>query len=336
MIDNRTVSQAGTPAPQDLIDRATALVKRHPECFWFRHPEARVRHLEDVRLVIEHLREYGNRRAWFEAQELHECLLPHFRKKSFAGGLVLNADQGSARYSHDFDIFHEAAGDVVRSSERDVATLRAGGFEVETLAHGGEWAAEAKPTFRKARVSGPGGSVEIEWAADSAFRFFPIERDERLGWRLHLFDMAVNKALALSARTETRDYIDILELCRIYPLAALCWAAPGKDPGFSPLFLLKMMRRFAKIDPAKLEEIQARQLDPIAMKMEWIAVSDEAEAKMVRQADDHPRTPIGVAFLDAAGKPGWIGDDPKLKPHLPCIRGCWPVVRPIGEGGASE
>jgi hypothetical protein len=28
------------------------------ECFWFRHPDARIRHLEDVRVVIEHLRQY--------------------------------------------------------------------------------------------------------------------------------------------------------------------------------------------------------------------------------------------------------------------------------------
>jgi hypothetical protein len=29
-----------------------------------------------VRLVVEHLREYGDRRAWQSAQELHRCLSP--------------------------------------------------------------------------------------------------------------------------------------------------------------------------------------------------------------------------------------------------------------------
>lgn len=72
-----------TPAPPDLIARAWALVEKHPECFWFWHSEARVRHLEDVRLVVEHLREYGDRRAWREAQELHECLSPFSKKKSW-------------------------------------------------------------------------------------------------------------------------------------------------------------------------------------------------------------------------------------------------------------
>lgn len=71
-----------TPAPQELIERAVMLVRSHPECFWFRHPEARVRHLEDVRLIVEHLREYGDRRAWLAAQDLHRCLSPIYKKTS--------------------------------------------------------------------------------------------------------------------------------------------------------------------------------------------------------------------------------------------------------------
>ena len=71
-----------TPAPPELVERASELVKKHSECFWFWHPDARVRHLEDVRLVVEHLREYGDRRAWREAQELHQCLSPLFRRMS--------------------------------------------------------------------------------------------------------------------------------------------------------------------------------------------------------------------------------------------------------------
>ena len=71
-----------TPAPAELCARASALVRGHPECFWFWHPEARVRHYEDVRLVVEHLREYGDRRTWRDAQELHRCLSPLYRKAS--------------------------------------------------------------------------------------------------------------------------------------------------------------------------------------------------------------------------------------------------------------
>lgn len=242
----------------------------------------------------------------------------------FAGGLVLNAADDSPRFSHDFDIFHELAEEVTRASNRDVQTLRAAGFHVETPSRYGEWEKDA--TFRKARVSRGAVSVEIDWAADSAFRFFPIERDPLLGWRLHRFDVATNKALALSARTETRDYVDIVELHGIFPLASICWAACGKDPGFTPLSLLKMMRRFGRIDPTELDKIKARALDPVKLKTAWIDMSDEAEAKMTQMADSQPELPIGIAFVDAAGKPGWIGDNPDLRPHAPSVRGCWPTV----------
>lgn len=242
----------------------------------------------------------------------------------FAGGLVLHAADDSARFSHDFDIFHELAEEVVRASDQDVGQLRASGFEVQTLSRDGEW--EKVCTFRKAKVTRGGDSVEIDWAADSAFRFFPIERDPQLGWRLHLFDLATNKALTLSARTETRDYVDIVELSLHFPLSAICWAACGKDPGFTPLSLLKMMRRFAKVSPTELDKIKARNLDPIVLKNTWIAISDEAEAKMTRLADEQPDVPIGVAFVDAQGRPGWLGDDPNLRIHAPSLRGCWPTV----------
>ena len=242
----------------------------------------------------------------------------------FAGGIVLNAAEDSARFSRDFDIFHEVAAEVTRSSNRDVESLRRAGFRVETLSLYGEWEKEA--AFRKAKVTRGNELLEIDWAADSAFRFFPIERDPQLGWRLHLFDVATNKALALSARTETRDYVDIVGLRKTYPLSAICWAACGKDPGFTPLLLLKMMRRFAKIDPTELDKIKARALNPVELKTAWIEMCDDAEAKMILLADEKPALPIGVAFVDPAGKPGWIGDDPSLRPHAPSVRGCWPKV----------
>jgi hypothetical protein len=71
-----------TLAPSDLAECAAALVKSYPECFWFWRPDARIRTLADVRLVVEHLRQYGGRHAWQAAQELHRCLLPLFRRKS--------------------------------------------------------------------------------------------------------------------------------------------------------------------------------------------------------------------------------------------------------------
>jgi len=260
----------------------------------------------------------------FQKQVLAVLVANRSEESHFAGGLILHAAEGSARFSHDFDIFHEVAEEVTRASARDVASLREAGYNVEALSKYGEWDKDA--LFRKAIVSRGIDRVEVDWAADSAFRFFPVEQDPQLGWRLHLFDMATNKALALSARMETRDYVDIVELHRIYPLPAIIWGACGKDPGFNPLSLLKMMRRFARIDPAKLEEIQARKLDPVKLKEAWIEMSDYADAEMTRLADDHPEIPMGVAFVDGEGKPGWIGENPALRIHSPSVRGCLPTI----------
>ena len=240
----------------------------------------------------------------------------------FAGGLVLNAAADSPRYSHDFDIFHEAEEEVAKASEMDVASLRTAGFEVDQCV--GDWTQPV--SFRKAKVSVRGEEVEIDWAADAAFRFFPIQRDPLLGWRLHLFDMATNKALALAARSVTRDYVDIVELHKTYPLPAIIWAACGKDPGFSPLLLLEMMRRFARVHPNKLKTIQARDLDPVALKIAWTEMSIYADDEITKLADTQPDMPIGVAFVDKDGKPGWIGQEPTLTIHRPSVRGCWPTV----------
>jgi hypothetical protein len=243
--------------------------------------------------------------------------------------MVLNAPATAARYSKDFDLFHDLVADVTTYSERDVAALQAAGFEVVKVTKYGGW---DKPTsFRQAIVRRGGIEMALDWAHDAAFRFFPIVRDPLLGWRLHLFDMATNKALALSARSETRDYVDIIELGRLYPLAAIVWAACGKDEGFSPLFLLKMMRRFAKIVPGQLEEIRARQLDPHALKEEWIMMSDQAEAEIIRLADTRLDMPIGVAFVDEHGEPGWIGANPALRIHYGTIGGCWPRIHEVAD-----
>lgn len=68
-----TVQQA--PVSEALLERARAAVRQYYAlCFWFRHPEAPIETAEDVRLIIRHLREYGDQKAWKLAQELHKCL----------------------------------------------------------------------------------------------------------------------------------------------------------------------------------------------------------------------------------------------------------------------
>jgi len=86
------------------------------------------------------------------------------------------------------------------------------------------------------------------------------------------------------------------------------------------------MKRFAKIDPATLQDIQARQLDPIAMKMKWLDIADRAEATFERIANDQPDLPIGCAFVDEEFEPHWIEDREGLSTHFASLRGCWPQI----------
>jgi hypothetical protein len=62
------------PASPEVVAHALELVRTFSECFWFRHPEATVRFTDDVRLVIEHLREYGDKKAWAAAADLQRSL----------------------------------------------------------------------------------------------------------------------------------------------------------------------------------------------------------------------------------------------------------------------
>ena len=63
------------PVPEAVLERARAAVREYfARCFWFWHPDHTVQTAEDVRLVIEQLREYGDHKAWKLAQGLHKCL----------------------------------------------------------------------------------------------------------------------------------------------------------------------------------------------------------------------------------------------------------------------
>lgn len=64
----------------------------------------------------------------------------------------------------------------------------------------------------------------------------------------------------------------------------------------------------------------------VAMKNEWIACHTKARREIIRLADEYPDTPIGAAFVDTHGEPGWILDDPTLKIHMASLRGCLPSV----------
>lgn len=139
-------------------------------------------------------------------QEVLQLLAANRNPDSYVGGAtVLNKSPASPRISKDIDVFHDTIESLGQSADRDIATLREAGFEVEE-------AGRRHDTFCRALVHRAGRGTKIEWVYDSAFRFFPVEPDPAMGCRLNFWDVAVNKVLALAGRSEIRDWVDVLHL----------------------------------------------------------------------------------------------------------------------------
>jgi hypothetical protein len=184
-----------------------------------------------------------------------QLLAAHRNPESYvAGASALNRD--GPRFSDDIDIFHDREEAVARAAEADAALLAGCGFSIRWL--------RREPGLHAAVVVLAGESTRLEWARDSNYRFFPAMPDELFGYRLHIADLATNKALAAAGRREPRDVLDLLYIHETHlPLGAVFWAAVGKDPGYSPESLIAEIRRNARyraddfIDLALMEPVDA-------------------------------------------------------------------------------
>lgn len=193
-----------------------------------------------------------------------------------AGGAALHLAPNSKRYSNDLDYFHDSIERVASAFRDDRALLDSKGYQVETDM--------IQPGFVRALVRRAAEATKVEWAHDSAWRFMPAQADEECGFRLHPIDVAINKVLALAGRNEARDFLDVSELDRrLLPLGALCWAGAGKDPGFTPLSLLELLRRRGRHRPEEFARLHlAESVDPVALKTWWLRALEVADA-FVRQ-----------------------------------------------------
>jgi hypothetical protein len=153
----------------------------------------------------------------------------------------------------------------------------------------------------------------------------PTVRDSRVGFVLHPVDLAVNKVLALAGRDEPRDVLDALHLHRrVLTLGALCWAACGKDPGFTPLSLLELLRRRGRIHAEDLARLDlAEPLDLHVVKNTWLEALDSVDPFVASRPPDE----IGCLYYDS-GLQMFVDprDVPDAAPHfgrpggvLPCI-----------------
>jgi hypothetical protein len=168
-----------------------------------------------------------------------------------AGGAALGVALATARISRDLDIFHDSTEAVARSWDRDRAALAQAGFAIELV--------RERPGFVEALVRRADDVVVMEWARDSAFRFFPLVEHPELGLSLHPVDLATNKVLAMISRAEVRDWLDVIDAeLRLQPFGFLAWAAAGKDPGFSPAGIVGHARRTSRYTARLLRAARLR------------------------------------------------------------------------------
>lgn len=236
-----------------------------------------------------------------------------------AGGTAINAD--SPRFSADVDIFHDREEQVAKAAETDAALLRAEGFAVGWL--------RREPGLHAASVARGGEATRLEWARDSDYRFFPAMPDPLFGYRLHVADLATNKALAAAGRREPRDVLDLLHIHeRHLPLGAVVWAAVAKDPGFSPESLLREIARNARYrDDDYADLLLERPVDAGEVSRQLRAALAEAEAF----AGLMPAGKEGILFL-RGGKPVQPAPDDlaACAEHAGRRGGHWPSSPEIG------
>lgn len=213
----------------------------------------------------------------FQAELARRLAANRTEDSHLAGATPLLADPRTRRYSQDLDYFHDTPERVATAYAADRATLDASGYDL-TLEI-------SQPGYIRAVVRRGGEATKVEWSYDTSWRFLPVLRSERFGYQLHPVDLAINKVLALAGRDEPRDLLDTLHChAHVLVLGALVWAAPGKDPGFSPLSLLELVRRRGRVHPEELARLRlAAPIDARGLKSQWLKALDSAEALVRRR-----------------------------------------------------
>lgn len=248
--------------------------------------------------------------------EILALLAPHRTPSShLAGASGLLMSSTSPRRSQDLDLFHDAEQEVARAFAADRELLEARGFRVAVTL--------SQPGFIRAEVGRPGidGTVRVDWAHDSRWRFLPPVGVAGVGYVLHPVDLAVNKVLALAGRDEPRDFVDILYIIdRVLPMGALAWAAAGKDPGLNPAMLLDLLARKGRIQQHDLDRLDLARPLPAgeasaafraALKegRDWMAGRPPEEAGCLYRRPDGPRffaPSPGEACVVHRGAPGGV------------------------------
>ena len=249
-----------------------------------------------------------------------------------AGALVINEHPGTPRYSGDIDIFHSEKQAVLEAARQDAACLTKRGMTVDMDV--------VTDTFVRAVVIAGDQGTRLDWVIDSAYRFFPVEPSALFGYKLNYWDACVNKLLALAGRVSEqdllRDTLDVLEINRTkLSMGALCWAAVGKDPGWTPELLLNTISMRTHFRDEDFLALKLREHFTVRdFKVQWLAIVQEAKT-LIRTL---PQEQVGCLYLDSTGRP--VTPDTsalsKLTPHYGTLGGAWPTAHKIDHFGKGE
>ncbi|MDZ4860445.1 MAG: hypothetical protein SGI88_15825 [Candidatus Hydrogenedentes bacterium] len=187
--------------------------------------------------------------------------------------------------------------------------------------------------YVEAVISKSNDSVVIQWATDSAFRFFPLMEHEELGLTLHPFDLATNKVLALVGRVEVRDWIDIINChTTIQRFGYLAWAASAKDPGFSAPAILCEAARTARYSGTEVSALDFGSTPPDAVELgkSWHEMLKEAQELV----PEIPPEQSGTCLLNSngalyGGDVGTLREDiaaGQVRYHRGQLRGAYPQI----------
>jgi hypothetical protein len=171
-------------------------------------------------------------------------------------------------------------------------------FAAAVSSHGMGVRSPLELSIRCASNRGPLRS-SLGWVHHASPLFRPVP-DETFGWRLHMADLAVNKALAAGGRRQVRDYAHLALIHRhMIPLWHICWAAPGKDESWSPVSLVEKIAakggfRQADFDAELSITVPRKASEVLRMVRE-----------AVEQARNIPTTPSRTCRKAIHGRQGW-------------------------------
>ena len=233
------------------------------------------------------------------------------------GGAALHIDPASKRYCYDLEFYHDSEERVASAFADDRASLEAAGYTLDL--------AVDQPGFIRVTVRRDRSATRIQWAHHSSWRFLPVVRSSTAGYVLHPVDLAIDTLLVLVGRDEARDFLDLMYAHEAtLPLGALCWAAVGKDPGFTPGTLLELLRRRGSCQDEDVERLNLRETPDLpALRADWVRALGQAAHFVASR----PASEVGCLYYSRS-RSAFVGEivagETDAMPHYGCPGGALP------------